>query len=129
MDPPGIVVTPSTNQTVAINSDTIINYRCNVYGAGRAARWKIAGTQFSFGSPESDSLATQGILITNGSNDSEVFLSINRPGREFVKAQGLDLTVACLYMMGGFVGATTGCKYYIKTFGKLCVCVHVYEFY
>ena len=125
MDPPGIVVTPSTNQTVAINSDTVINYRCNVYGAGRAARWNIAGTQFSFGSSESDSLATQGIVITNGSNDSEVFLSINRTGREFVKAHSLDLTVACLFTRRGFVGATTGCRYYIKTFGKLCVCTCV----
>ena len=126
MDPPGIVVTPSTNQTVAVNSNTTIKYHCKVHGAGRAALWSIAGVLVSNGSSDQNILATKGIVNTNGSSDSEVFLSIDQSGKEFIDARGSDLTVACFsYMAKESVRGTTGCKYYVRIFGRFCMCVHV----
>ena len=78
------------------------------------ARWQIMDRQASVGSSNSDDLARNGIVISNGSNKSEVLLGIDRYGRE---AFGTDtLVVTCFIVDNPLI--MFGCNYYVRTFGE-----------
>ena len=114
VDPPGVVVTPSINVTLPTDSTIVVNYRCNV-DRGRVARWEIMGVQAPFGSDISDELARHGIVISDGSNKSEVLLSIDQHGREAV---GTDTLVVTCFSITDHLLLMFGCNYYVRTFGE-----------
>ncbi len=120
--PPSITVTPPTNQTVPINTDISVTYRCQVTD-GRRAYWTFIGVPISIGSDDHALLGSLGVNISAGASQSDIYLTVDRNGRETYSNR--DLRIACTELITTPVlMIQTSCDYFIRTFGMgMCVFV------
>ena len=83
------------------------------------------GIQIPIGSPDDTSLEQLGVIISAGSSMSDIYLTVDRTGRQNfmhrdLKIQCTALTTAPVFMID------RGCQYFIRTFGtRICVFVAI----
>ncbi len=120
--PPSITVTPPTNQTVPINTDISVTYRCQVTD-GRRADWTFMGIPIPIGSADHALLGSLGVNISAGVSQSDIYLTVGRNGREIYSNR--DLKIVCTALTTPF-SLETSCSYFIRTFGmSMCVFVAI----
>ena len=119
---PGITVTPSANQTVPINTDTSVTYRCQVTD-GRRADWSFMGIQVPIGSGDHTLLGSHGVNISAGSSVSDIYFTVDRTGRQNYMNRDLKIVCTALTFTPVFM-FDKSCEYFIRTFG-MSICVFV----
>ncbi len=90
--------------------------------SNRRAGWDFVGFQVPIGSSVASSLAVLGINISAGSTQSEIFLTVDRSGREVYNNR--DLQVACTALTTvPVLDFETSCFYYIRTYGEYSIMI------
>lgn len=110
-------MTPPRNQTVPINTDVNVTYTCTVDG-NRRAEWDFRGVQIPSDSATIlNRLATSGIIITPGADNSQTTITITQAGREVYSNE--DLKIACTALTeAGRLDIEISCVYYVRTYGE-----------
>ena len=90
------------------------------------AEWDFRGAQIPSDSSATvllNRLATSGIVITQGVDNSETTITITQAGREVYSND--ELKIACTGLTeSGRLDIEISCDYYVRTYGEcICVCV------
>ena len=113
------MLSPPTNQTIALGSSDNITYYCNVT-RDRVALWDFGGAQIRPGSDFADSVLGDGLIIEGGATPSMARIVVTQRAREVV-FPNRDLGLRCAAVVGGSVDIEFGGTVYVRTFSKCSI--------
>ncbi len=81
--------------------------------------------QIPIGSPDDTYLEELGVIISAGSSMSDIYLTVDRTGRQNFMNRDLKIQCTALTTTPVFM-INEGCEYFIRTFGtRICVFVTI----
>ena len=111
------MLSPPTNQTIALGSSDNITYYCIVTG-NRIALWDFGGAQIRPASDFADSVLGDGLIIEAGATPSMARIIVTKKAREVV-FPNRDLGFRCAAVVeGSSEDSEFGRTVYVRTFSK-----------